>query len=120
MNEQSIFNRAVKGLASQGFKRCVNADDHCKLRYRGRKCAVGWLIPDEKYKCSMESASGVAVYNAERYCKGVGLSKAYVPFIQLLADLQTAHDQSRCPEDMKDRLRDVAETRGLTLPKVLQ
>lgn len=50
MTRQEIFDIVLKGIVSQGgpaydyeHNSCVYRDD------RGRKCAAGWIIPDENF-----------------------------------------------------------------------
>jgi hypothetical protein len=121
ISEQSIFNRVVKGLASQGFKRSqLSSTGSCQLRYQDRKCAIGWLIPDSKYRKSMEAYASVDETRPNLYCKQVGLSKKYAPFIIMLANLQHAHDDSETPAKMKKALCQLAKDYSLKLPKALQ
>ena len=60
MKKQEMFNIAVRHLLKQG-KVCVeykNGQMHCRYRGRkGTKCAIGALIPDDKYNESMEETS---------------------------------------------------------------
>ena len=61
MNRQEMFDAAVKGLASQEFARSEHPRSKyptlvgCAYRgFEGRKCAVGWLISDDKYYPELE------------------------------------------------------------------
>ena len=54
MTLQDVFNTAYIGLASQGFERSM-LNDGCAYRgAEGRKCAIGYCIPDEEYSPDME------------------------------------------------------------------
>lgn len=59
----------------------------CQYRgLRGKKCAVGWLIPDNKYNKSLEGRSAAE----DEILEACGLSDEWVPF---LADMQYIHDK---------------------------
>lgn len=104
--KQRAFNKAYLGLKSQGFARSEN-DKICLYRGpNGRRCAAGWLLPDSKYKSSLEG-------------KGVnGLPPAIFGGAPkgLIVELQSAHDESMGGEDMRRRLVTVASDYGLTIP----
>jgi hypothetical protein len=65
--DQAMFEAMVRGLASQGWRRSRTDEAFAsKCVYRGgeeRKCAVGWLIPDDKYYPEMENWPLVEVLN---------------------------------------------------------
>jgi len=107
--KQKLFNKAVKGLASQDFKRSVNRYGTCLYRGpAGRRCAVGWLIPDAEYSASMEDKNAAAI----------GLFEDAVgPFLVHLQDVHDAADDSR---DLKKGLIQFAKAYNLKLPKALQ
>jgi hypothetical protein len=45
---QSLFNKAYRGLAKQGFKKSVKGNGTCVYRsVNGMKCAIGHLISDK-------------------------------------------------------------------------
>lgn len=76
---QAIFIR----LISQGGP-SLNDEDLCQYRgYNGRRCAVGWCIPDDRYNDSMETDNG------RNIARAMGAPEHLVP---LLVDLQAAHD----------------------------
>lgn len=115
--KQEIFDEVVKGLASQGFKQSLLPEkDGGGCAYRGdhgRKCAVGHLIPDEKYSKAFEGDS-VAEYNIQEVLKSEGYEDAC-----FLDQLQHCHDSGHTPEGMRIRLRSEAERLGLTIPECL-
>lgn len=113
--KQKMFNKAVKGLASQDFQQSLS-DGTCAYRgLGGKRCAVGWLIPDGKYDAEME---GFPVDD-------IGCFKG-TQVLTFLLELQEAHDDAehedvdRVSDVMKARLRSFAESHKLKLPKVLQ
>ncbi|MGG7519432.1 hypothetical protein ACQ3G6_16250, partial [Allorhizobium undicola] len=51
---QEIFDVVYRGLQEQGFRRSEN-NYRCAYRSsEGLKCAVGQLIPDERYSADLE------------------------------------------------------------------
>jgi hypothetical protein len=103
LTQQEIFNRVYTGLKAQGFKRSLSGPDDAvsRCRYRGEdglKCAIGHLIPDEKYEEGLEGlcASVVEVRNAS------GTSGIDWNFLD---DLQVCHDEGNTPADMERLLK---------------
>lgn len=116
--EQEIFDAAYRGLAAQGFMQSKASDENgCAYRGDGgKKCAVGHLIPDDKYK---EELEGCAADDAN-VMVAAGLSSSYG---KLALDIQGAHDGPDqkfyvSPDQMKDRLAAVAARHSLTVPQV--
>jgi hypothetical protein len=90
MPKQVTFNRVVEHLRNQGEK---SLNDRHLCSYRGRnglKCAVGCLIPDEKYDPSFE-----------------GQDASYAALSTILKEL--GHDVRLC-----DDLQDVHDLTGVT------
>lgn len=113
MTKQEIFDKAVAGLASQGFERSViNDDAHIDFcAYRGdggRRCAIGWLIPDELYSSAFEGEP--VRFLPPMIQEFVGYD-TYPAFVE---DLWAAHDNSTAPPDMRYRLWKIAERNNLT------
>lgn len=111
MSLQAMFNKAVEGLASQGFKQAELPNGGCAYRApNGAKCALGHLISDAEYKPAFE---GHDVYTLE----------SELPWIRRnadeLDDLQFCHDHAKNPSDMRGRLRNYACEYSLTIPEVL-
>lgn len=129
MTNQEMFDKAVAGLASQGFKRCTrfNKEDSlthtpsswphvgnpCMYQQGDRHCAWGWVdtsLTDEP--------GGVRALHE----RGVGLAKELsMCQLNFASDLQNAHDSSveHTRLSMQENLRHLAENHGLTLPAVL-
>lgn len=83
MNKQQIFDTAVAALIKQG-----EPSYRYGCYYRGQngtKCAIGHLIPDEKYSEGLEGLT--ANRAAVRKAAGIGLLQA-----SFAAELQYAHD----------------------------
>lgn len=149
---QTLFDEAVAGLASQGWLRSViirrwdngeiipveeastdtlgDADILCRYREPDgvRRCAVGWLIPDEYYRPYFDGEgeeaadeSGMhatAVNRLIHEAKGAWL---FDPKLNAFAmGLQHAHDKGETPADMKEKLRELAKEYSLAVPDVLK
>jgi hypothetical protein len=116
-DKQDAFNRAVSGLASQGFQRSTRSvSNWCAYRGDGgKRCAVGWLIPDGAYSSKIEgdSASQEDVLDALK----VPLDDADAIFF--LGRLQKAHDNAPTPDVMRERLIRLALNECLTIPAEL-
>lgn len=109
---QDLFNKVCQTFAEQ--KRKSLDGNFCQYRLWGgadgneclAKCAVGALIPDEKYQPEMESHS-------------VDTLMVYFPDLInprlscFLSSMQCAHDESDSLRELKRRLRDVADTYDL-------
>jgi hypothetical protein len=98
---QELFETVVNHLRKQNEKSHKLIDDkNYACLYRsdtGMKCAVGCLIPDDKYSPNMEEKNLYAlVYNKEN--EGVlpsDLKAEFLNHFKLLSDLQTLHDNSK-------------------------
>jgi hypothetical protein len=96
LTEQTVFNKIVKHLRQQGRKSKIYLKEHLEsipgtnCAYRGKdglKCAIGCLIPNRKYKPTMEGQSPREVL------RHAGISARY-KYVDdgLLRDLQSIHD----------------------------
>lgn len=136
MDDQQIFDTAVKGVLEQGCA-SINAQEACVLRGENdAKCAVGYLIPDEAYEESMEENAALSSYSnmygefddesIEVFSnKGIGkaLSKTIGEItsdkMALMYALQTAHDEAYdCDQRRANGFREVATNFDLS-PKVI-
>jgi hypothetical protein len=130
--KQELFNIAWNGIKSQGFQQSVlrNEDGTVKghnegprfvasCAYRdpqGRKCAVGWMIPDEKYDPKLENR----LASSREVCEAAGLNADYYAGESHFArQLQMAHDmvESSTPEGMEKNLRAFALGYALDIPQ---
>ncbi len=106
--QQELFDKIFTGLRSQGFERSM-VGSSCKYRgEQGRKCAVGYLIPDSHYT---EELEGSGLYFLDTR-KQVSVPKENLLF---LCELQNIHDCSH--QMMEEELRRFAEKNQLTVPE---
>lgn len=121
--KQDILNRAVAGLASQGFTRSVDIAGGCLYRgLDGKKCALGHVMPDEKYRHSLEGSGPTMAV-----CEALGLD--WRSTASFLGQLQECHDhayevndlgeKADRPDRMKTALRRFAEVWCIDIPEVL-
>lgn len=102
MSPEQAFEVVTNGLASQRWEKSwapstrSHREMDCRLRSPdGKRCALGWLIPDEKYDPSMDT----------------GDEEWPLPDISqdLLNDMRRAHDHSFSPRDMWSCFSRIAE-----------
>jgi hypothetical protein len=115
MNKQEAFNKIYLGLKSQGFEKSFNETIY-RCQYRGPnglKCAVGHLIPDDKYHESLEKLNPYDL---------IKVSIIDFPMLDsdFLVELQSIHDISKSPEKLELELRQVAVEFDLTIPENIQ
>lgn len=119
LSNQEMFDTAVKGIASQGWKRAILPAERARefngCAYRdgvGGKCAIGWNIPDESYNERIEGslASGKLVQEA--------VGREYDT--KFATELQSAHDTSQTKLKMVDSLRSFARNWDLKIPPELE
>lgn len=111
MTRQEMFDRAFRGLASQGWRRAVNEHGACQyLTEDGRRCAWGWVDPDDT-----TNATGTVL---TLRAAGCGLAAHLLPDdLRFARALQIAHDQA--PDDeLEASMRKFAEDWALTCPEV--
>lgn len=119
--KQKWFNKAYLGLKNQDFKRSVYGTS---CRYRGPKelkCAIGHLIPDDKYAFVMENRgpADLTVYSriedVPRNLDGTFLS--FQDLSQFLHRLQNCHDLAIIASEVKENLLHFAKVEKLTIPE---
>lgn len=111
LSKQEMFDRAVSGLRSQGFERCVNA--HGEGVYaddNGRHCAWGWVDTSVR---GDQSTYYVADLATDKIGLAPGLTLEELEFAN---SLQWCHDTSDLPIVMERRLRRLGEREDLTWP----
>lgn len=124
---QRMVDTVVRGLRSQGFQQSMSASlDTCRVRgTEGRKCAAGWLLPDDLYTGErMETIHSVfeAVLDNTEYV-GDDPPEDMLTAGVLIRRLQHAHDggtwggQQQAPEKMEASLREVVADAGLIWPE---
>lgn len=116
LSRQEIFDKVAKHLLGQMQKSQLNigidGESVTICAYRGRdglKCAIGVLIPDEKYDPIMEDAAIPL--------GAIGVDPFDVDTIYMLENLQSVHDTCQ-PEEWKDRLMAVGKAFGLSLQAI--
>ena len=112
MTNQELFDTVVNHLVAQGRPAMDNSSGDCFYRDGlGRKCAIGCLIPDDKYHTGME---GRAVISCPDVAGAAGLA---LDQLDLARALQTVHDVWDPGEDgasdANDRLSLCATMYGL-------
>lgn len=112
LTRQEMFDKAWIGLKSQGFEQSLDEDgDTCVYRGEaGRKCAIGWCIPDDKYHVGLEKQSP---FNSGELRRAAGIADADARFA---SELQGVHDNSRSPAEMLLQIRAFAAEHNLTIP----
>lgn len=117
LTRQQMFNTAYHGLAAQGFVQSMRINekgDPCCL-YRGpegRRCALGYLIPDSAYSGDYENTSGHFL-TEQGYIPNVAKEDA-----SWVNRLQMVHDHNHDPEEMRQALVEFAIEWSLTVPEL--
>lgn len=114
LTRQEIFDTAYRGLEAQGFKQSLNGSGCSYRGDDGRKCAIGHIIPDERYNSDME---GIAADNLADKCLNDLIAISDYDFIWRL---QRCHDGSYEPKAMQECLRELADGYDLTVPVEVQ
>lgn len=112
---QQIFDTVVKWLRQQG---CQSKADDESCFYRGPaglKCAVGILLPDSAYNLLMEGNTVLDLVreNKARHWLPDDLANEFTTHMNLLMDLQHAHDSS-LPINWEIGFQEIAYEHGLT------
>jgi len=84
-SKQDIFDFVSRKIIEQGGP-CVDEYASCYYRHDGRKCAMGWLIPDNEYIPDMEQN------NIDDILK-IFYPNVEVPNIKFISELQAVHDR---------------------------
>ena len=120
MDKQVIFNKAYLGLKGQGFQKALTEDGGGCL-YRGvgnTKCAIGHLIPDEKYDPRFEKhglSFGLSDPIIVEIFKAIEV-EATEDNWNFLYNLQRCHDNSTFTHNMKNQLGHLALDHKLEVP----
>lgn len=97
MTRQDIFNKVATHLAAQG-KPASDEAGHCFYRMGGLSCAIGCLIPDDRYEPEMDKGSGLK-YVQEKMKDILDINDGF-----FLRELQLVHDTT------SGSIRDAMET----------
>lgn len=87
---QEAFDTAVNGIIEQGKPAYDPELDRCVYRYKDLKCAVGMLIPDEKYTPQMDASIYDGGLSLDKVFDAIGIMSHKTR--SMLGELQTAHD----------------------------
>lgn len=114
MITQQTFDTIYRGLAGQDWEQSYDGGiDQCVYRARsGRKCAIGHLIPDDRYTPRMDDPLA-GVFGCHSFHM-IGLLTDLT--VDEFNELQQTHDSADGPEDMRIRFEDLAGKYGLTVP----
>lgn len=120
MNRQETFDKIVTHLLMQGkpaTKTQESGSVSCVYRGdEGTMCAIGCLIPDEKYSPQLEGRSIGRFTNDELSI--IGFDPSDDEMFSLLRDCQRVHDYSKSPyytfnEWILTKMKVVADVHGL-------
>lgn len=109
-SRQEMFDRAVVGLRSQGFKKCTDITESVCSYVNDdgtMHCAWGWV--DTSTKASYVGS----VWNLRQMGRGLA-ARLELPDVGWAHALQICHDRSTSPADMEKRLREFAKRFDLT------
>lgn len=128
--EQYAFNKAVRGLNSQEWQKCIapdedesEAESSCVFNkgVPGFHCAIGWLIPEDKQGGLRHDESALEIKMLGIFdpplqewldsCKGNDFLCEH-----LLRDMMLAHDRND-GRDMYQQFLSLARIHDLTWPK---
>lgn len=108
-DKQVIFDQVVFTLAKQGHQSIDMTDGTCLYRGpEGRKCAVGILIPDDRYDPLLDSAGAIACVFENEGDETASLGVRLLPewnnweMIRFLQCLQAQHDDAACDPVTKE------------------
>jgi hypothetical protein len=96
----AILKTVAEGLKAQNGRSYDSTSGSCMYRHDGKKCAVGMLIPDDKYSPGIEKAAIYSVMYGSSSPEAVALDSTlnacgFLPEdYQFLSDLQKVHDRS--------------------------
>lgn len=99
MTNREAFDTVKKHLLCQGRRSL--SDGNCKFRGDGGlKCAIGILIPEDKYQPSWDASMSASIREVSEACGFVDLDKS------MLASLQRMHD-TRPVSEWASRLEEI-------------
>lgn len=114
MTKQEAFNIVCEKLAEQKYK----SSDEGSCLYRGpegRKCGVGWLIPDDEYRIDFDNST---FFNIDTVIKASPTLSSIPDGYSFLGDIQEAHDDSYGLAEVQEYFRYLAKEHGLVPDKV--
>lgn len=114
---QELFNMAYIGLTSQMWNQSFVQGQGCSYRdhENGLKCAVGHMIPDDRYDSAFEGSTVRFGSMSEEIRKAAGISDEDSKFA---AKMQSIHDDVyTTPLQMKERFETLAVQYDLKIPR---
>lgn len=98
--KEEFWSGMIAHLATQQ-QRAATSEGMCRYRTKSdMRCAIGWDIPDEEYKPSIEKCNVDVLIRAKELTTDLPT--------QFLVECQMAHDDSRSLEELHLRLKDIA------------
>lgn len=115
LDRQDVFDVIAWRLLFQNAR--ARAADGIKNLYRspdGKRCAIGWIMPDDVYAPEFESKGirEIAAYLAETD-EGKEFAAFVAAHVSMLCDLQGLHDAYR-PDEWPNRLHLIAQKYDLS------
>jgi hypothetical protein len=111
LHAQSLFDRIVRGVRRQGYKRAEGDGEACMYRDpQGVRCFVGLVISDREYSADIEGQTVQALHESGRL-----FSDLTAADLEFLEDLQAVHDDEP-PERWEECFVELAEDYGLSYP----
>ena len=117
MTKQEIFDKAVIGLHSQNWQRCIdpNIVSFTSCVYNGPNnthCAIGWVFAID----SFSEGSDAAALFIESCLPPIPNTNS----VKFYLNLQACHDTALDESEMQLKLRNFARRYKLLLPQVLK
>lgn len=115
--KQALFDKVYTHLMLQKAKSISGETGKCMYRGdHGLMCAVGCLIKDEHYDCTLENKFAASFLVIDAIEKSLGFTLTEEER-DLLQELQSIHDSWEV-SSWPDKLRSVASYYTLTVPKI--
>ncbi len=122
MNLQEIFNIVWKWFVVEGNEKSVSETGVCRYRgSNGSKCAIGCLIPDDKYSKDIEGVSVLTLVN-RYYSTGIWIKQNLLVSSEILSELQRCHDiigKTSFSIHIKEGLSVFAQKYSLSIPSIV-
>ena len=110
-SNQRAFDLVWDHFITRKQPRSISKDGRCSYRSRrgAKRCAIGVLIPDDRYDRSFDS---------DKVRLTAVLKQAKIKIdVDFASQLQITHDRSANREDLRESLLHLAERCDLKLPK---
>lgn len=119
MTPQEAFDKAARGLKSQGFRRSADGMGCLYNGPEGRHCAVGWLLVglgELRWGDNRQSIDRLSQCNPSAWAQISDLGRTFLWQLQDAHDLATTteNDLQDDPAKMEQNLRSFAQVWGLS------